>query len=59
MAKIKIKDLPVDQKVSQEELKKVLGGAFILPSKIFTPFSSTALKPSSSLAGAAGHSMCR
>ena len=59
MAKIKIRDLPEDQQVSQEELKKVLGGAYILPSKIFTPISSTTLLPSSSLAGAAGHSMCR
>ncbi|MBI5057513.1 MAG: hypothetical protein HZB61_12945 [Nitrospirae bacterium] len=27
MAKIKIKDLPKDKKVSKEELKKVFGGA--------------------------------
>ncbi|MBW1710697.1 MAG: hypothetical protein JRG97_13780 [Deltaproteobacteria bacterium] len=26
MARIKIKDLPVDKKISQREMKKVLGG---------------------------------
>ena len=27
MARIKIKDLPNDQKISKEEMKKILGGA--------------------------------
>ncbi len=31
MAKIKITDLPKDVKVSKEEMKKVLGGAFGSP----------------------------
>lgn len=30
MARIRIKDLPKDKKVSREELKKILGGATLL-----------------------------
>ncbi|MBW2087217.1 MAG: hypothetical protein JRI54_14515 [Deltaproteobacteria bacterium] len=29
MARIKIKDLPADQKVSQEEMKKIMGGVLL------------------------------
>ena len=28
MAKIKIEDLPADQKISKEEMKKVMGGVY-------------------------------
>jgi hypothetical protein len=35
--RIKIKDLPRDMKVSREEMKKVLGGAYTLPT--FTTLS--------------------
>lgn len=33
MARIKIKDLPKDQKISREELKKVIGGLLPISSK--------------------------
>ncbi|MBW1710486.1 MAG: hypothetical protein JRG97_12835 [Deltaproteobacteria bacterium] len=53
MAKIKIKDLPKDKKISKEEMKKVTGGLAIL-----TPLSILQIKPSKSLIHMPGHSMC-
>ncbi len=41
MARIKIKDLPKDMKISKEEMKKVVGGALI-PYDRLRPFSTSA-----------------
>ncbi len=35
MARIKIKDLPKDLKISKEEMNKVMGGAFFLQTNQF------------------------
>jgi len=46
MARIKIKDLPADQKISNEELKKVLGGAYLSTSlKTISPFDLGTFSP--------------
>lgn len=34
MAKIKIKDLPKDMKISQDELKRIRGGAYIMGGEV-------------------------
>ena len=34
MAKIKIKDIPKETKISREEVKKVLGGAILSPTYV-------------------------
>ena len=39
MAKIKIKDLPKDEKISEEEMKKVMGGW------TYSPISYNTLQP--------------
>ena len=38
MARIKIKDLPKDMKISKEEMKKVVGGTLIDGTSIRFPF---------------------
>jgi hypothetical protein len=50
MARIKIKDLPKDQKVSKEEMKKIKGGVIVNPtlkfkSKLTEPFDGKLTEP--------------
>ncbi len=40
MARIKIKDLPKEEKISKEELKKVLGGVILSSTYNFTSSSN-------------------
>lgn len=47
MAKIKIKDLPKDQKISSEEMRKVHGGLTSLGS--LTSFDAASIMPSRTL----------
>ena len=51
MARIKVKDIPKDQKISKDELKRIRGGAAFIKIDVFTPTSvfpkveSTSLDP--------------
>jgi len=50
MARIKIKDLPKDQKISKEEMKKIKGGVIVNPtlklkSKLTEPFDGKLIEP--------------
>jgi hypothetical protein len=50
MARIKIKDLPKDRKISKEEMKKIKGGVIVNPTlkfkSVFTePFDGKLIEP--------------
>lgn len=44
MAKIKIKDLPKDEKISEEEMRKVMGGDLPIPIQRVSSFYSIDLR---------------
>jgi len=45
MARIKVKDIPKDQKISKDELKRIRGGAAYIKIDVFSPIQTTSVYP--------------